>query len=158
MATLLNDGRVFLAGGHNNTHIISGAEVFDPKRGTWSDAGNLSVPRDPTATLLANGQVLLSGGIDWYIGGGKAYAETETFDPVTGRWTVTGSLNAPRFEHRAVRLDDGRVLVMGGYGGGKNCSQPLKSTIPRPAVGKRRMICRSQEPGSDTSNCKTDTC
>ncbi len=115
-ATLLHDGRVLLVGGHNNNHVIAGAEAFDPAAGQWTEAGNLSVPRDPVATLLADGRVLLSGGINWYLGDGKAYADAEIFDPANGMWTTTGSLAMPRYEHRAVRLDDGRVLAVGGYG------------------------------------------
>ena len=115
-ATLLHDGRVLIAGGHNNTHVVDGAEVFDPARGTWSDAGNLSVARDPMATLLADGRVLVAGGINWYIGDDKAYADAEIFDPASGKWAVTGSLATPRYEQRAARLDDGRVLAFGGYG------------------------------------------
>jgi N-acetylneuraminic acid mutarotase len=114
-ATLLQDGRVFIAGGHDNSKVISGAEVFDPTTGTWKDAGNLKVARDPMATLLADGRVLLSGGINWYIDEGKAYANAEIFDPVAGKWTATGSLRTTRYAHKAILLDDGRVLVVGGY-------------------------------------------
>jgi len=114
-ATRLLDGRVVLAGGHNNSQVIVGTEVFDPARRTWSDAGTLSVARDPTATLLADGRVLVAGGIDWYIGEGKAYAVAELFDPSRGEWDITGSLSKPRYEARMVRLDDDRVLIVGGY-------------------------------------------
>ncbi|MEX0977444.1 MAG: kelch repeat-containing protein [Pirellulales bacterium] len=114
-ATLLADGRVLLAGGHSNTQVVPGAEIFDPAKGQWDDAGMLSVARDPTATLLAAGRVLVSGGIDWYIDDGTAYATAELFDPVKGKWTPTGSLGAARYAHRSVLLDDGRVLVVGGY-------------------------------------------
>lgn len=114
-ATLLQDGRVFIAGGHDNTQVISGAEVFDPATETWSAAGKLRVARDPMATILTDGRVLLSGGINWYIDKGKAYANAELFDPVTGAWTVTGSLGTARYAHKAILLDDGRVLVVGGY-------------------------------------------
>jgi N-acetylneuraminic acid mutarotase len=115
-ASLLNDGRVLLAGGHNNSEVIRGAELFDPATGQWSDAGSLSIGRDPTATLLTDGRVLVSGGIDWYTDSGKVYALAELYDPATGKWTPTGSLNAARNNHRAVLLDDGRVLAVGGYG------------------------------------------
>jgi N-acetylneuraminic acid mutarotase len=114
-ATLLHDGRVLLAGGHSNTQVVPGAEIYDPAKGEWDDAGMLSVARDPTATRLADGRVLFSGGIDWYIDDGKAYAIAELFDPAKGKWTPTGSLGTARYAHRAVLLDDGRVLVVGGY-------------------------------------------
>ncbi len=61
-----------------------------------------------TATLLANGKVLVAG----------ADVETQTrcelYDPVSGTWTLTGSLNHSRYGHTATLLPDGRVLVTGG--------------------------------------------
>jgi len=115
-ATLLRDGRVLLAGGHNNAEVVRAAELFDPATGMWSDAGNLSVARDPTSVLLGDGRVLVSGGIDWYTETGKVYSVAEIFDPATDQWTATGELRTARFGHRAVLLDDGRVFVVGGFG------------------------------------------
>jgi hypothetical protein len=114
-ATLLDDGRVLLAGGHSASKVISGAELYDPATGKWRAAASLSVGRDPVATLLADGRVLASGGIDWFTDSGKAYALAELYDPAIDKWTTTGSLNTKRYAHRAVLLDDGRVLAVGGY-------------------------------------------
>ena len=133
-ATLLVDGQVLVAGGHTNAHVIRGAELFDPATGTWSDAGMLAVPRDPIATLLADGRVLVAGGINWYIGGGKMYADCELFDPATGKWTATGSLSMPRNAQRMLRLDDDRVLAIGGYGPGTNRSPVPNCTTRQPGL------------------------
>jgi hypothetical protein len=57
-----------------------------------------------TATLLANGKVLVAGG-----GAGN-----ELFDPVTGTFAPTGDMITPRNLHTATRLGDGTVLVTGG--------------------------------------------
>ncbi len=114
-ATLLHDGRVLIAGGHNITEPIRGAELFDPETGTWSDAGSLSVARDGVAIVLTDGRVLVAGGIDWSIDAGTAYGVAEFYDPHTTTWTTTGSLQTARYAHRAVLLDNGRVLVVGGY-------------------------------------------
>jgi hypothetical protein len=43
-----------------------------------------------TATLLADGKVLVVGGTTLY---GGVLASAELYDPATGTWTVTGSLN-----------------------------------------------------------------
>lgn len=133
-ATLLGDGRVLLAGGHSNTKVIGGAELFDPATGKWSDAGNLAVARDPVATLLADGRVLAAGGINWYKGDGKMYADCELYDPMTGKWTATGSLSTPRNEQRMVRLDDGRVLAVGGYSPGE--ALLASAEVYSPATGR----------------------
>jgi hypothetical protein len=117
-AVLLHDGRVLIAGGNTNTEALRGAEIYDPATGRWSDAGNLGTARIPVATVLKDGRVLVSGGIDWNIDGGKAYSLAELFDPHTGKWAFTGSLGTGRYAHQVVLLDDGRVLAVGGYQSG----------------------------------------
>src|SRR5262249_27875959 len=39
----------------------------------------------------------------------------ELYDPATGTWTATGSLNAERYFHTATLLQKGNVLVAGGW-------------------------------------------
>jgi N-acetylneuraminic acid mutarotase len=112
---LLHDGRVLLPGGHTNKESVRDVEIYEPKTGKWSDAGMLSAGRDTKAVLLADGRVLVAGGIDWNIGGGKAFDVAEIYDPITGQWSSTGSLRHARYAHQMVLLDDGRVLAVGGY-------------------------------------------
>lgn len=54
---------------------------------------------DHTATLLADGRVLICGGFD---AGGRALRSTELFDPGTGAFTPGPDLTAPRADHAAV--------------------------------------------------------
>jgi len=84
--------------------------VIDP---TWTASQTeLATPRiDHTATLLTNGMVLVAGGD--YNGAGLNSAEL--FDPFTGQWTATGSLNDRHYKHTATLLPNGKVLVVGGY-------------------------------------------
>nr|MDQ2828065.1 hypothetical protein [Chloroflexota bacterium] len=66
-ATLLADGDVLAVGGygcdgHNCRHLTS-AELYDPAAGRWRPAAPMRHPREyQTATLLANGTVLVAGG------------------------------------------------------------------------------------------------
>ena len=68
----------------------------------------------PVATLLQNGRVLITGGVR--ISGGKeqVLGSTEIYDPMTGVWTQTGSLNRPSRQDFLNRLSNGRVLAVGG--------------------------------------------
>jgi hypothetical protein len=68
----------------------------------------------PTATLLPNGQVLLTGGTTKAAAGGVTVTNTaELFDPSTGTFAATGSMSTPRFSHLASLLSSGQVLVTG---------------------------------------------
>ena len=109
-ATLLQDGRVLVAGGSGRSTLAS-AEIYDPVSGTFSPAGSMTTPRAGyTATLLTNGQVLMVGGTD----GNSILQSAELFDPVTNAFSPTGNLNTGRSGHTATLLSDGRVLIAGG--------------------------------------------
>src|SRR5216110_3384842 len=84
--------------------------------GTWAPIEDLNQPRaEHTATLLANGTVLIAGGRD---AADQALASAEIYDPATGGYTLLASpLPAPIWGHTATRLDDGTVLIAGGRRG-----------------------------------------
>jgi hypothetical protein len=54
-----------------------------------------------TSTLLPNGQVLVAGGI---VVGSAQLATAELYDPTTGTWTMTGSMNVARSDFSATLL------------------------------------------------------
>jgi hypothetical protein len=65
-----------------------------------------------TATLLGNGKVLVAGGQNQSYT--SQFSSAEIYDPVTGIWTTTGSMNKSRSGHTATLLPNGLVLVSGG--------------------------------------------
>ena len=115
-ATLLANGKVLVTGGFGkvgaNFTVLASAELYDPTAGTWSNTGTLNSTRYyHTATLLANGKVLVAGGVD---ANGIHLTSAELYDPMTGTWSNTGSLNTGRDYHTATLLNNGKVLVAGG--------------------------------------------
>jgi hypothetical protein len=82
--------------------------------GTWSYTARMKDARsDHTATLLADGQVLIAGGVG---DGAAAIVSAELFDPRTGVWRPTGRmLGTPQLNTAttATLLPDGQVLVAG---------------------------------------------
>ena len=115
-ATLLQDGRVLVAGGWQqiNSAPSPTAEMRDPASGSFSTTGSMGTARGcHTATLLANGKVLIAGGES----GPAVVATAELFDPANGTFTPTGSMSSARCAHTATLLNDGKVLVAGGHDG-----------------------------------------
>jgi uncharacterized repeat protein (TIGR01451 family) len=105
---------VLVTGGNtSNDEVLASAEIYDPLSRTWSLASPMSSVRVAhTATLLANGRVLVSGGTSGY-----SLASAELYDPVAGTWSLTGDMSVSRFGHTATLLPGGRVLVAGGHDG-----------------------------------------
>ena len=81
--------------------------------GSWSLTGRMNIGRlGGTATLLSDGRVLVVGG---WPGDRVVSTSAELYDPISGRWTETGSMLAPRSQgHSATLLPGGKVLVAGG--------------------------------------------
>jgi len=131
-ATLLADGGVLVAGGSYCGSIYDGggcfdswslttAEIYHPA-GTWSSTGNMAIGRFAhTATRLLNGKVLVAGGFymppPYSTDTPRDLDGAEIYDPSTGSWSTTGSLNQARSNAMATLLGDGTVLVAGGSAG-----------------------------------------
>ena len=106
--------RMALLAGGIGDHIvpISSAELYDAVSGVWSATGNPMIARDDqTATLLADGTVLVAGGEDLNF---DFLASAELYDPAMGSWSSTGSLLTAHTRHTATLLPGGLVLVASG--------------------------------------------
>jgi hypothetical protein len=108
-------------------------DLAGPFKEGFTVTGRLQVPRGlHTATVLSDGRVLVAGGVTSGPNN-KFIAQSEIYDPTTGTfmlanskslggsrggymWDAKGKFPAVRMLHTATRLQDGRVLVCGGYG------------------------------------------
>jgi hypothetical protein len=117
-ATRMTDGRVLIVGGYQVGAYLVGAEIFDPATGLFGPTGSMASAREGhTATLLPDGRVLVVGGDRGSTGGTQVYlADAEIYDPQSGKWAMTGSLQTARTSATATLLPDGRVLIAGGSG------------------------------------------
>jgi hypothetical protein len=114
-ATLLANGNVLIAAGFNADSFAPPAELYDAASGAIRTTGTPMLQRlAHTATRLPNGKVLMAGGFEWTSGLEIAQSSAELYDPVTGVWTPTGSMDTARAWHTATLLPDGRVLIVGG--------------------------------------------
>lgn len=120
-ATLLYDGTVLVVGGAASAGDpltdTQCADIYDPGANSWTPTGSLATGRYwHTATRLAGGDVVVTGGLD---GVTSAYlASCERWNPVSHTWAATGSLNHAREFHASILLEDGQILIAGGLGTG----------------------------------------
>jgi hypothetical protein len=145
-ATLLDDGRVLVAGGFGWERVDStgkpiqedllSAHVFDPKTNRFTLAtGVLNLPRSRHyANKLADGTVLIAGGINNALGSPPqplTLPVGEIFDPKTGVFSPLSStgvdMTVPRMDGVAV-FDETTNVVL--YVGGVALYTPTGATAP----------------------------
>lgn len=157
-ATLLEDGRVLLAGGFQSGSADTmgdPVEIFDPLSGSVSmvEERSLRTPRAfHTATLLPGHKVLLAGGQVESVEGALPLRSAQVLDLVKGTSTEV-QLKVARSQHAAAVDSGGRVLFVGGVGAGgavvaeaegydPSTGQVLPVSTPVPRVGMSVMPVR----------------
>lgn len=107
--------------GASATPILSPSPTAAPSPtalgASWTATADMAAGRlHHTATLLADGRVLVAGGTPGEENDREKdpLASAELYDPKTGTWSATGSMATPRKDHAATLLDNGMVLVAGG--------------------------------------------
>ncbi|MHC5020141.1 MAG: hypothetical protein ACYTGX_08540 [Planctomycetota bacterium] len=140
-AVLLQNGMVFIAGGHLEAPVSSTNDqekttlLYDPSSGTMRFAGtNNTSPFTSNSALLTaqkffaaadlmkDGKVLICGGLSSGVGhfknggylGSAVLSSADVFDPTNETTVAVGNMGLVRAYHRATTLNDGRVLITGG--------------------------------------------
>jgi len=113
-----DDARIFVAGGSSfgtpwYPEATAATELYRPLDRTFVAGPSMAAPRTwHTATRLADGRVLITGGVD---GTWSCHKSCEIFDPAAGTLTPVADMSVARAQHTATLLGDGRVLVTGGF-------------------------------------------
>ena len=135
-ATLLADGTVLIAGGFRkgpdgrSQLYSSSAEIYDPTTRSFHATSPLVGARcGHTATVLADGKVLLAGGFD----DAGVTPTAELYDPATASFTATGAMTIARGGFTATLLPRGDVLFIGG--GDEDAAMP-GSEVYHPGTGR----------------------
>jgi len=107
--------RTAIAGVLNQTvsGVLATTELYDYDTQTVTAARPMNQARGfHTATKLANGKVVVIGGVDTE---GVVTDTIETYDPALNTWTTSAvTLTTARKNHTATLLTDNRILIAGG--------------------------------------------
>jgi len=127
-ATEMLNGKVLVVGGTNQSGPVKSVELYNPDTEQWSPMPALQGARTAhTAVLLDHPTKCAMGGCVVIIGGDDGIGVVDTvaiFNESTAAldWTTYPGTLLPtkpsqRKEHTATRLQDGRILVTGGFDG-----------------------------------------
>jgi hypothetical protein len=123
-ATPLLDGRVLVIRGHEVGLTQRSPSALILSDETTTSMGTLLRPRSRYATtLLPDGRVLISGGVE--SAEGPPMASVEVFDPALGTFREASPLGVPVSNHQALLLPDGRVLIVFDVNGPDGQAEPF---------------------------------
>lgn len=117
-AIALANGKVLIVGGQDpSSNPVATAELYDPGTGTFSATGSMTAARAyPILAPLPGGKILVAGGASasQYL---TPLASAEIYDPATGTFTATGSMQYARSRTSGIPMLDGSVVIAGGSDG-----------------------------------------
>ncbi len=126
-AVMYDAGKILITGGGNPGATATETVDLNQSSPAWQLTGSMHFPRrQMNAVLLANGQIMASGGSSGpdFNPATNIVLTPEIWDPVVGTWTEVASYQMPRLYHsETLLLLDARVLSVGG-------GQPAAVGIP----------------------------
>ncbi|MFA3784177.1 kelch repeat-containing protein [Melioribacteraceae bacterium 4301-Me] len=147
---LMKTGKVLAIGGYKERSC----EIFDPEEETWTMTDSIPTFRfdGQTVTLLNNGNILVAGGyrVTDNLSNFEYLRNCEIYDPDIEKWETAAQLNRGRYDHTAVLLNDGRVLVAGGTA--ETVGTTRSSEIYDPVENSWSVIASMNESRSDPAS------
>lgn len=113
VGALLKSGQVIVTGGHSQDpsdrhSATTTTELYSPLRNTWTETGDMNVPREEGGSmLLPDGTLLMAGG--------GQQGSAEIYDPAAGTWTLTPPMTTVHDDAQMTMLSTGEVLIAGGF-------------------------------------------
>jgi hypothetical protein len=157
-AVTLTDGRVLFSGGLGNQSALSIVEIYDPATNTWSTAPSLTIPRGiHTATLLANGEIVVAGGISAVNASAVALASAEVSQP----GAASGAACALATDCGSGLCVDGVCCATACAGGATDCQAcsvaagAAQNGICGPTTGN---ACNDGDACTRTDTCQSGVC
>ena len=148
-ATLLDNGKVLIAGGFEYPNVlvlggseypstgstaISTSELYDPATSEFVPTGSMNPALGfTTAVLLADGRVLIVGAPAPYRY--QSPASAQLYDPSTGAFTSAGNLLKISRVVTATLLNNGKVLITGGSVDGPYLPPDYVAELYDPSTG-----------------------
>lgn len=123
-AVTLPNGDVLISGGVTSTNgslsVTTAEQLYDPATGEFSLTGALTQPvQGANIALLPDGSALIAGGnTSVSLITPTATTVAEVFNPTFGLAAATGSLLVAEAFGSSASLENGQVLLAGGFGGG----------------------------------------
>ncbi len=113
IAMPMDDGKILIAGGHNNIGPLSSTELFDPGTRKLEVGPEMSSPRDRPFGAVLGGSIYVCGG--WNMGSVATLGQLDSCEQLhLGKWTQVGSMSEARWG-MGMASTDGQLFTIGGY-------------------------------------------
>jgi len=111
-SAIVVDGKIYIFGGSKNAppskgHVLA-VEVYDPATDTWTQQGDMPLPRSGGSASIVDGKI-------YFFGGYEAIRRFDEHDPSTDTWTQKPDMPTVRIGLSTSVLD-GKIYLIGGFG------------------------------------------
>ena len=121
LVTLPNQTAIYVGGADASGAPLGACELYDPATAAWTLAAPMQTGRERhTVTQLNDGRLVAIGGntsLEYDMS--APTGSIEIYDYTSNTWSNGGTLSIARQNHTATLLNDGTILITGGYDGNR---------------------------------------